>query len=158
LQARAFSQVRANGPMSTTRWRPEKPLAYPIALEPTDTLIIAIDGMLQTVWREGDLGLPSAADIIATPYYFERAGGWCAAPYGIEVTYTGGYDPVPGTLAMGCLYVIDRLFSRDTQKHLTEVASLGGAGGSISWNAGRGFVLPGPAEDCLRLYQRTPVG
>lgn len=130
---------------------------WPIDL--TQPILITVDGVAQTVWKEPADGAQTNFHVIARsfvpgapPDHFYRAAGWGAPaatqPDNVTLTYTGGIAIVPQLLKDACLLLVQKV-SRDTIQQLsTEVSSISGVHG-IAW---RGNPVPLEAQKKLEAF------
>lgn len=121
---------RVEGPRGAHLWLQAVPLKAAAAVT------VAVDDVVQTVWKEEADGLPSSFDVIARPDHLYRRCGWGGAardPYNVLLTYTGGYAAaaLPAPVKQACCYVVQKLF-RDSKRQLAEIAQVNTPMGGVS--------------------------
>jgi hypothetical protein len=166
IKARAFADLRLPGQVGPVL----RPPAVPIDI--TATLTLSIWGASQTIWKRESDGDPSAFDVIVgadvtdprlRPNLFHRARGWCGGdpwgnPYPILLSYTGGFDPVPGELLDAAGLVLQHLY-RLQEKQTADVTGLTSpVGGSVSYAPELvGSLIPMQAKQILDSYRTVSV-
>ncbi len=173
LARQALTNVRVQGPRSLKLY----PAAAPI--DPTASISITFDKVAQTVWGQESDGDLDTFDVIVgsdDPYdvknglrnHFYRKASWLTAlawawpdsrvphyvhPFNVLLSYTGGFNPIPGDLQLACLHIVQMLF-RDFTKGTTDLAAVNvPAGGTI--NFGPPPALPRRATMILDAYKRA---
>lgn len=140
-----------------------RPLCWPIDV--TQTIAIAIDAVVQTVWKQEGDGDRNTFDVLVRadtpemsgPNIFWRKNGWCGTtsdPEPILITYTGGIDPIPGELKDACYLVIGNMHNAQ-EKKLAEIAAFGSGpvNPSVTYRLGSDLI-PLKAKQILDSYRR----
>lgn len=129
LKARKFENLRLRAPWGS-RLRPP---AWPIDIE--EDVSIAFDDVAQTVWLTEDDGAQADKDVVVVtndvgvPVHFYRALGWRSGAPGVPrpilLTYTGGFDPIPGNILEAAFEVVGGLYRSQEKKTLDNVQAFG---------------------------------
>lgn len=134
-----------------------RPRATPI--DPASLITVSIDGIALTVWRSEADGDPALKDVIVggdvpgAATFLYRARGWRGtslySPFPILLSYTGGFDPVPGGIKQAAVLTI-QAFHRH-QKGLDPYQSYpaSATGGTVVMRAD---TIPQTAERLLAPY------
>ena len=152
LKKRTFTDIRLTGPLSRKLYLP----AWPISI--ADPISMTVNGKDQTVWTKESDGETKDFDVIigsddpGDPRFgfrnhFFRIAGWNARSIvgtfytgipnqnNILMTYSGGFDPVPGDLQLAGKYMVQKLW-RDAKQQQTGVTAMSLQGSS--------FTMPEP--------------
>src|SRR5262245_16825679 len=141
--------------------------AAPVKIDDLGTkpVVIAVDGVLQTLWLQESDGEPGNKDVSlgstdpmsATGLrdYFYRGGGWgnyggrTSAEANVKYTFTAGLAVIPPDLQGACLYVLQKLW-RDRQKQVADITTVSGPFGSVNI---LDIAMPRWAEAALARYR-----
>ena len=155
LKQQSFSNLRYPGQRGTNL----RPHATPIDV--LSSIAVTLDGTALTVWRKESDGDPALKDVIVgadvpgEASYLYRACGWLGAtPWPIKLSFTGGYDVIPGAVREAATLTVQSFHrhAKNLDPYQSYPASV--SGGTVTM---RTDTIPRTVYDLLDAYRWRSV-
>jgi len=162
LRARTFSNLRL-----AAQCGPKLRPPTPPPIDTSQPLTVSLDGRALLVWKteaDGDPALAEAVvmpdpDAPGLPSYLWGRYNWCGAglsPLPIQLSYTGGFAPVPGQVRDAVLMTLETLW-RLQDSHVADISSYTNPVTGATQFGDAFSLIPMQAKQVLDSYRVTPV-
>jgi len=154
FKKRDYTAVRCRAQWTPRLYLPAEPIDLTAPVE------VLLDGAPLVVWRTSDDGDRQLADVLVGsdhpgwPNHLYRAAGWIGLdPEPVEVSYTGGQDPISGELLDAFYQILAMVWREQLDKTIEVAQATGGAGtGSITFHE---TLVTMRAKQTLDWYRAT---